>query len=170
MSSHRISKFVLAVTTPTFFPSKSGRPWAGQLEGDAKDVARNDDVTGELDTYFLESDLGLSSAAVSAGWGGNGNWRLLTYLRRLGPAAYFVTAPSFFFDKTTENARFWFSYSANYQKSFPADEMLPPGSKYTWVLQKIKLVPRRAGGVAGEGGGYTGESENVNRADFALFA
>ena len=71
--------------------------------------------------YFLESP------SVT------GPFRLITYLQRFGPEAYFVNIPSRYLGTTAEpdlTARL--SYSANF--AFRDGPPNPPGSGYFWSL------------------------------------
>jgi hypothetical protein len=80
-----------------------------------------------MDSYILESD------SIT------GPWRLVTYMQKFGPQAYFVNIPSRFISDDGRTA--WLCYSANFTNlalgtHFQPD---PPGSKYAMCLQEFRL-------------------------------
>ncbi|MEI6655661.1 MAG: hypothetical protein WCP45_12910 [Verrucomicrobiota bacterium] len=82
----------------------------------------NNDSNGPYDTYFLEgSDL-------------TGPWMLIAYLKGFGEQAYFVNLPGKFIGDNGKNL--WLSYSHGWNHQ----QANPPGGKYAWCLQEIKLL------------------------------
>ena len=77
-------------------------------------------------TYLLESD------ALT------GPWKLVTYMRKFGQAAYWVNVPSKFISADGRTA--WLCYSANWTRDTKED---PPGSRYGMCLHEINLLPGR---------------------------
>ena len=76
------------------------------------------------DTYLLESrDL-------------TGPWKLASYMKAFGEEAYFVNLPSKFI--AADGKTLWLSYSHGWGHKTPN----PPGGKYAWCLQEIKLLGR----------------------------
>lgn len=78
---------------------------------------------GHHDTCLLES------AALT------GPWRLVKYLERFGPEAYFVNIPSKFIGDGGRS--FWLCYSANWSDKLA--EGNPPGSRYALCLREVRL-------------------------------
>lgn len=80
-------------------------------------------VDDRYDSMILESDSL------------TGEWRLLKYLDRFGPVAYFVNIPSKFISE--DGKRMWLSYSANWMdKNINGN---PQGSHYSLSLHEIIL-------------------------------
>ena len=80
-------------------------------------------TAGTFDQILLESDSL------------TGPWRLVDYMARFGPQAYFLNVPSKFI--SGDGRTMWLSYSANYENS--AGASTPPGSQYSWVLREMTL-------------------------------
>jgi hypothetical protein len=91
------------------------------------------DTYGEMDSYLLESEQ------VS------GPWRMVAYLPKFGPQAYFINIPSKFI--SADGMTMWLCYSANFNRNLGLVGE-PPGSRYAMCLQQVKLV-RRSGRRAG---------------------
>ena len=82
------------------------------------------DSVGPYDTYLLESgDL-------------TGPWKLASYMKAFGDEAYFVNAPSKFI--AADGKTLWLSYSHGWSRR--PNPPNPPGGKYSWCLQEIKLL------------------------------
>jgi hypothetical protein len=64
-----------------------------------------------------------------------GTWRLVQYLDRFGPVAYFVNIPSKFI--SADGNTMWICYSANWHDKNMYS--FPPGSHYALSLHEIKL-------------------------------
>ena len=80
-------------------------------------------TSNRYDTMILESDQL------------DGNWKLLKYLDRFGPVAYFVNIPSKFISK--DGKTMWLSYSANWHdKNMPGN---PEGSYYSFSLHEFMV-------------------------------
>ncbi|MCU0352857.1 MAG: hypothetical protein MUD08_03820, partial [Cytophagales bacterium] len=75
------------------------------------------------DTMILESD----SMTV--------NWKLVQYLDRFGPVAYFVNIPSKFI--SADGKTMWLSYSANWHDKNMYGN--PAGSFYSFSLHEFRL-------------------------------
>ena len=75
------------------------------------------------DTYILESDRI------------TGPWKMVSYLNRFGPQAYFVNLPSKFISK--DGKTMWLCYSANWSRKKQKGN--PTGSKYALCLHEITL-------------------------------
>lgn len=74
-----------------------------------------------------------------------GPWRLVTYLPRFGPQAYFLTSPSRFLSEDGRTG--WLMYSGNYTDHWghpeDPDQVVvadPPGTSYAMVLQEFELI------------------------------
>jgi len=84
------------------------------------------DSVGPYDTYLLESsDL-------------TGPWKLASYMKAFGDEAYFVNVPSKFI--AADGKTLWLSYSHGWTRR--PNSANPPGGKYAWCLQEIKLLGR----------------------------
>lgn len=84
------------------------------------------DSVGPYDTYLLESsDL-------------TGPWKLASYMKAFGDEAYFVNVPSKFI--AADGKTLWLSYSHGWSRR--PNSANPPGGKYAWCLQEIKLLGR----------------------------
>ena len=77
-----------------------------------------------------------------------GPFRLVTYLEKFGPQAYFANFPSKFLtpDEATGGVHAYLSYSANFHCCSNATKggplpTKPRGSGYHWTLQQVKLRP-----------------------------
>jgi hypothetical protein len=75
-----------------------------------------------------------------------GPWRLVSFLERFGPQAYFLNFPSRFLAGDGRTA--WLCYSANFTDRGWSDRLpktgLPPdpeGSSYAMCLQEVELLP-----------------------------
>ncbi len=78
---------------------------------------------GPYDSYLLESrNL-------------TGPWKLASYMKAFGEEAYFVNLPSKFI--AADGKTLWLSYSHGWSHNTE-----PPGGKYAWCLQEIKLLGR----------------------------
>lgn len=95
-------------------------------------ISRGVDVTSDpkkgpinlrYDTMILESESL------------TGQWRLVQYLDRFGPMAYFVNIPSKFI--SPDGKTFWLSYSANWDDKNRYGN--PAGSFYSLSLHEVKL-------------------------------
>jgi hypothetical protein len=83
-------------------------------------------TTGRYDSMLLEAD------AIG------GPWRMVHYLPRFGPQAYFLTSPSKFI--SDDGRKLWVTYSANYNNTEdPPGTEDPAGSGYAWVLRELTL-------------------------------
>lgn len=81
-------------------------------------------VDNRYDTMILEAD----NLA--------GDWKLVKYLDRFGPVAYFVNIPSKFI--SPDGKKMWLSYSANWMdKNMKGN---PQGSYYSLSLHEIELI------------------------------
>jgi hypothetical protein len=78
---------------------------------------------GDHDTMILESDLL------------TGPWRLVHYLHKFGPEAYFVNIPSKFIDPNGRSM--WLCYSANWSRKL--NDGTPYGSRYALCLHQISI-------------------------------
>jgi len=69
-----------------------------------------------------------------------GPYRLITYMKDFGTQGYFMTIPSKFI--AADGKTFWLSYSANFSEKYFGDisKANPPGSRYAWNLQQVRLV------------------------------
>ncbi len=65
----------------------------------------------------------------------DGEWRLLKYMDRFGPVAYFVNIPSKYISK--DGRTMWLSYSANWQDKNMYGN--PQGSYYTFSLHEFSI-------------------------------
>ncbi len=91
--------------------------------------------TGAMNSFLLESEHLY------------GPWRIITFLERLGPQAFFLTFPSRFL---TGPSHAWLCYSANFSArsarrdgaSVPRDlrHPNPPGSEYGLCLHEVELA------------------------------
>lgn len=85
-----------------------------------------------MDTYILESEQI------------TGPWRMVTYMPKFGPMAYFVNIPSKFI--SDDGRSMWLCYSANFTSKGrwqdPAfmQSVRPPGSTYALSLHEIELT------------------------------
>ncbi len=84
-------------------------------------------TTSMYNTYLLESDHI------------TGPWKLITFMEKFGPQAYFVNVPSKFIAADGRTA--WLCYAANFASTgWPAGwRPDPPGSRYGMCLQEIRL-------------------------------
>jgi hypothetical protein len=80
-----------------------------------------------MDSYILESDTI------------TGPWRLVNFLEKFGPQAYFVNIPSRFLGPDGRTG--WLCYSANFTNLALGTHFKPnpPGSKYAMCLQEFRL-------------------------------
>ena len=80
-----------------------------------------------MDSYILESD------SIT------GPWRLVNFLEKFGPQAYFVNIPSRFLSPDGRTG--WLCYSANFTNLALGTHFTPnpPGSKYAMCLQEFRL-------------------------------
>jgi hypothetical protein len=82
------------------------------------------DGNGPYDTYLLESsDL-------------TGPWKLASYMKAFGEHACFVNLPGKFI--AADGKTLWLSYSPGWSHKTPN----PPGSRYAWCMQEMKLLGR----------------------------
>ncbi len=82
----------------------------------------------DMSTYILEAD------EIT------GPYRLITYMKNFGRQAYFAHIPSKFI--SDDGKSFWLSYSANFHMDYFGNRAVenPPGSRYAWDLQEVKLL------------------------------
>jgi len=80
-----------------------------------------------MDTYLLESDHV------------EGPWKLFTYMEHFGEQGYFVNIPSKFI--SPDGYTSWLSYSGNFA-TFKDLKVNPPGGRYGFILQEMKLLTR----------------------------
>lgn len=80
-------------------------------------------VDNRFDTMILEADKI------------DGQWKLVKYLDRFGPVAYFVNIPSKFI--SDDGKTMWLSYSANWQDKNMSGN--PQGSFYTFSLHEFTI-------------------------------
>jgi hypothetical protein len=91
-------------------------------------VTDGGNTCARMHTYVLEAD------ALP------GPWRLVTYMKNFGEQAYFVNLPSKFFSADGRTA--WLCYSGNFAPDWNNEKIQvnPPGTRYGFVLQKIRLL------------------------------
>ena len=106
-----LRKFLMVVGTPT----------CAAVECDGVGA-----MAGTFDTYILEAD------SIT------GPFRLVTYMAKFGPQAYFANLPSKFLEADGETGGLIasLSYSANYS---PGHTPNPAGSGYHWSLLRVRL-------------------------------
>ena len=85
-------------------------------------------TTRETNTYVLESDHV------------TGPWKLVTFLREFGVAAYFVNIPSKFI--SADGRTGWLCYSTNFGSGWLCHTLKvdPPGARYGMSLQQFRLL------------------------------